>query len=137
MSESARGEGGRVWVPRQQKDARAPGAIPENERWYFLEEKYPAYGNLVPRDIATREIFQVCLEGHGIAGENQVYLDLSHIDAATLDRKLGAILEIYEMFVGDDPRHVPCESSPACIIRWAACGLISTAHEHPRLTRGG
>jgi succinate dehydrogenase / fumarate reductase, flavoprotein subunit len=112
MSESARGEGGRVWVPRQQRDTRDPSSIPEKERWYFLEEKYPAYGNLVPRDIATREIFQVCLDGHGVGGENQVYLDLSHIDAATLDRKLGAILEIYEMFVGDDPRHVPMRIFP-------------------------
>ncbi|HJU56652.1 MAG TPA: FAD-binding protein [Pyrinomonadaceae bacterium] len=66
MSESARGEGGRVWVPRQQNDTRDPTSIPESERWYFLEEKYPAYGNLVPRDIATREIFQVCLDGMGI-----------------------------------------------------------------------
>ncbi len=112
MSESARGEGGRVWVPRQPKDRRAPSAIPEKERWYFLEEKYPAYGNLVPRDIATREIFQVCLDGFGIGGENQVYLDLTHIPAETLDRKLGAILEIYEMFVGDDPRHVPMRIFP-------------------------
>ena len=112
MSESARGEGGRVWVPRQPRDARPPSAIPESERWYFLEEKYPAYGNLVPRDIATREIFQVCIEGRGVGGENQVYLDLTHISAATLDRKLGAILEIYEMFVGDDPRHVPMRIFP-------------------------
>ena len=112
MSESARGEGGRVWVPRKDGDARSPRDIPENERWYFLEEKYPAYGNLVPRDIATREIFQVCLEGHGVAGENQVYLDLTHIPAETLTRKLGAILEIYEMFVGDDPRHVPMRIFP-------------------------
>ncbi len=112
MSESARGEGGRVWVPRAEKDTRSPSSIPERERWYFLEEKYPAYGNLVPRDIATREIFQVCLDGMGIGGENQVYLDLSHIPAETLDRKLGAILEIYEMFVGDDPRHVPMRIFP-------------------------
>lgn len=112
MSESARGEGGRVWVPRKQRDARPPSSIPENERWYFLEEKYPAYGNLVPRDIATREIFQVCIEGMGVNGENQVYLDLTHIPAETLDRKLGAILEIYEMFVGDDPRHVPMRIFP-------------------------
>lgn len=112
MSESARGEGGRVWVPRADGDARNPREIPENERWYFLEEKYPAYGNLVPRDIATREIFQVCLEGHGVNGENQVYLDLTHIPAETLTRKLGAILEIYEMFVGDDPRHVPMRIFP-------------------------
>src|ERR687894_2671955 len=112
MSESARGEGGRVWVPRQKGDKRAPASIPEKERIYFLEEKYPAYGNLVPRDIATREIFQICLEGMCVGGENQVYLDLTHIDAATLDRKLGAILEIYEMFVGDDPRHVPMRIFP-------------------------
>jgi succinate dehydrogenase / fumarate reductase, flavoprotein subunit len=112
MSESARGEGGRVWVPRAKNDTRNPSSIPESERWYFLEEKYPAYGNLVPRDIATREIFQVCLDGMGIGGDNQVYLDLSHIPAETLDRKLGAILEIYEMFVGDDPRHVPMRIFP-------------------------
>ena len=112
MSESARGEGGRVWVPRKPGDTRSPSSIPENERLYFLEEKYPAYGNLVPRDIATREIFQVCIEGMGVGGENQVYLDLTHIPAATLDRKLGAILEIYEMFVGDDPRHVPMRIFP-------------------------
>jgi succinate dehydrogenase / fumarate reductase, flavoprotein subunit len=112
MSESARGEGGRVWVPKAQGDKRQPSSIPESERWYFLEEKYPAYGNLVPRDIATREIFQVCLDGYGVYGENQVYLDLTHIPAETLDRKLGAILEIYEMFVGDDPRHVPMRIFP-------------------------
>ncbi len=112
MSESARGEGGRVWVPRKPKDTRPPSAIPENERWYFLEEKYPAYGNLVPRDIATREIFQVCIDGFGVGGDNQVYLDLTHIPAEVLDRKLGAILEIYEMFVGDDPRHVPMRIFP-------------------------
>ena len=112
MSESARGEGGRVWVPRKPGDARVPSSIPENERWYFLEEKYPAYGNLVPRDIATREIFQVCIDGMGVNGENQVYLDLTHIPAEMLDRKLGAILEIYEMFVGDDPRHVPMRIFP-------------------------
>jgi succinate dehydrogenase / fumarate reductase flavoprotein subunit len=112
MSESARGEGGRVWVPKKKGDNRAPSQIPESERWYFLEEKYPAYGNLVPRDIATREIFQVCLDGFGVGGENQVYLDLTHIPAEVLDRKLGAILEIYEMFVGDDPRHVPMRIFP-------------------------
>lgn len=112
MSESARGEGGRVWVPKIDGDARNPKDIPESERWYFLEEKYPAYGNLVPRDIATREIFQVCLEGHGVAGENQVYLDLTHIPSDVLTERLGAILEIYEMFVGDDPRFVPMRIFP-------------------------
>ncbi|HQY88974.1 MAG TPA: FAD-binding protein, partial [Tepidisphaeraceae bacterium] len=70
ISESARGEGGRVWVPRTKQDRRPPNDIPENERWYFLEEKYPKYGNLVPRDIATREVFQACLDGYGVGGGN-------------------------------------------------------------------
>src|SRR5213593_5146598 len=96
MSESARGEGGRVWVPRARGDKRAPKSIPEAQRWYFLEEKYPAYGNLVPRDIATREIFQVCLMGFGVDGKREVYLDLTHIPRKELDVKLGGILEIYE-----------------------------------------
>jgi succinate dehydrogenase / fumarate reductase flavoprotein subunit len=112
MSESARGEGGRVWVPRKQGDQRDANGIPESDRWYFLEEKYPAYGNLVPRDIATREIFQICLDGYGVGGGNMVYLDLTHISAAALDRKLGAILEIYEKFVGEDPRHTPMKIFP-------------------------
>jgi succinate dehydrogenase / fumarate reductase flavoprotein subunit len=112
MSESARGEGGRVWVPKNPADLRSPKDIPDAERWYFLEEKYPAFGNLVTRDIATREIFQVCLDGNGVGGENQVYLDLTHIPAEVLTERLGAILEIYEMFVGDDPRYVPMRIFP-------------------------
>jgi succinate dehydrogenase / fumarate reductase, flavoprotein subunit len=77
------------------------------------EKKYPAYGNLVPRDIATREIFDVCVNQKlGIDGENKVYLDLSHIDAKQLDIKLGGIMEIYEKFMGDDPRKVPMKIFP-------------------------
>ncbi|MDQ0481383.1 succinate dehydrogenase flavoprotein subunit [Guptibacillus hwajinpoensis] len=102
MSESARGEGGRVWTYKDGKP------------WYFLEEKYPAYGNLVPRDIATREIFDVCVRQKlGINGENMVYLDLSHKDSKELDIKLGGIIEIYEKFMGDDPRKVPMKIFPA------------------------
>ena len=102
MSESARGEGGRVWTYKDGKP------------WYFLEEKYPDYGNLVPRDIATREIFDVCVNQKlGINGENMVYLDLSHKDPRELDRKLGGIIEIYEKFTGDDPRKVPMKIFPA------------------------
>ena len=112
MSESARGEGGRMWVPRTPGDKRDPRSIPEKERWYFLEEKYPAYGNLVPRDIATREIFQVCLNGYGVHGKREVYLDLTHIPGKELDAKLGGILEIYEKFVGEDPREVPMKVFP-------------------------
>ena len=81
MSESARGEGGRVWVPRRPQDPRPPHDIPEKERYYFLEERYPKYGNLVPRDIATREIFNVCTnEGLSVEREQPcVYLDVSHL----------------------------------------------------------
>ncbi len=115
MSESARGEGGRVWVPRKQQDPRDPRDIPEAERYYFLEERYPEYGNLVPRDIATREIFDICVnEGLSVEKERQcVYLDLTHISRRELDRKLGGILEIYEKFQGVDPRDVPMKIFPA------------------------
>ena len=113
MSESARGEGGRVWVPKTPGDKRDPKSIPESERWYFLEEWYPKYGNLVPRDIATRAIFKVVFEHNlGIDGKPMVYLDLTHIDRKILDRKLEGILEIYEKFVGDDPRDTPMKIFP-------------------------
>jgi succinate dehydrogenase / fumarate reductase, flavoprotein subunit len=113
MSESARGEGGRVWVPRTPNDKRDPKSIPEKERWYFLEERYPKYGNLVPRDVATREIFEVVFKHNlGIDGKPMVYLDLTHIDRKILDKKLEGILEIYEKFVGDDPRDVPMKIFP-------------------------
>jgi len=113
MSESARGEGGRVWVPKTLGDKRDPISIPEKDRWYFLEEWYPKYGNLVPRDVATRAIFKVVYEHNlGIDGKPMVYLDLTHIDRATLDRKLEGILEIYEKFVGDDPRTTPMKIFP-------------------------
>ncbi|WP_040952985.1 succinate dehydrogenase flavoprotein subunit [Gorillibacterium massiliense] len=102
MSESARGEGGRIWTYKDGKP------------WYFLEEKYPKYGNLVPRDIASREIFDVCINQKlGINGENMVYLDLSHKDPKVLDVKLGGIIEIYEKFMGDDPRKIPMKIFPA------------------------
>jgi succinate dehydrogenase / fumarate reductase flavoprotein subunit len=113
MSESARGEGGRVWVPKMPGDKRDPLSIPPNERWYFLEEWYPKYGNLVPRDVATRAIFKVVYEHNlGIDGKPMVYLDLTHVDPKILDRKLEGILEIYEKFVGDDPRKVPMKIFP-------------------------
>jgi succinate dehydrogenase / fumarate reductase, flavoprotein subunit len=113
MSESARGEGGRVWVPKTQGDKRDALSIPEKERWYFLEEWYPKYGNLVPRDVATRAIFKVVYEHNlGIDGKPMVYLDLTHVDPKILDKKLEGILEIYEKFVGDDPRKVPMKIFP-------------------------
>lgn len=115
MSESARGEGGRVWVPRQPHDSRDPQEIPASDRYYFLEDRYPAYGNLVPRDIATREIFNICVtEGLSVEPDRMcVYLDLTHIPKSELDRKLGGILEIYEKFQGVDPRVEPMKIFPA------------------------
>lgn len=125
MSESARGEGGRVWVPRKKGDTRRPADIPENERYYFLEERYPAYGNIVPRDIATREIFDICVnEGMGVDGQNQVYLDLTHRDPDYLTRKLGGIMEIYEKFVGEDPRFTPMKIFPA--VHYSMGGMWTT-----------
>ena len=115
MSESARGEGGRVWVPRVPQDPRDPLTIPEADRYYFLEERYPKYKNLVPRDIATREIFDICTN-EGLSVEKDrlcVYLDLTHIPRDTLDKKLGGILDIYEKFQGVDPRAVPMKIFPA------------------------
>ena len=97
ISESVRGEGGRIWVPRTPQDPRPPQQIPESERFYFLEERYPTYGNLVPRDIGTREIFNVCFH-QGLSVEKDrmcVYLDVTHLPRETLDRKLDGVLEIY------------------------------------------
>jgi succinate dehydrogenase / fumarate reductase flavoprotein subunit len=128
MSESARGEGGRVWVPRKAHDDRHPKSIPENERYYFLEERYPKYGNLVPRDIATREIFSVCQEGKGVGGGRMVYLDVSHLPMAT-KKKLAGILEIYEKFVGDDPYEMPMKIFPA--VHYSMGGLYTTYTPKP------
>ena len=114
MSESARGEGGRVWVPKNPADTRAAKSIPQSERFYFLEEWYPKYGNLVPRDIATRAIHRIVFqEKLGIRGQAAVYLDVSHIPRETLNRKLEGILEIYEKFLGVDPRDEPMKVFPA------------------------
>ena len=115
MSESARGEGGRVWVPRKPQDSRAPHEIPEKDRYYFLEERYPKYGNLVPRDIATREIFNLSTtEGLSVEKDRPcVYLDVSHLPVELLNRKLAGILEIYEKFQGVDPRHTAMKIFPA------------------------
>ncbi|HUE56613.1 MAG TPA: succinate dehydrogenase flavoprotein subunit [Candidatus Udaeobacter sp.] len=114
MSESARGEGGRVWVPRNPAEKRSPRGIPEAERFYFLEQWYPKYGNLVPRDIATRAIHRIVYqEKLGVDGQAAVYLDVTHIPRETLDRKLEGILEIYEKFLGVDPREEPMKVFPA------------------------
>ncbi|MDX2200958.1 MAG: succinate dehydrogenase flavoprotein subunit [Phycisphaerae bacterium] len=118
ISEGARGEGGRVWVPKKPDDRRHPTQIAESERYYFLEERYPKYGNLVPRDIATREIFAICKEGRSVDPNAYcVYLDLTEkatgIKREILEGKLGNILEIYEKFVGVDPLSEPMKIFPA------------------------
>ncbi len=134
MSESARGEGGRVWVPRKQNDPRTGKEIPEAERWYFLEEKYPKYKNLVPRDIATREIFFKCQEGYGVHGQRQVYLDVSDLPPAT-QHKLDGILKIYSKFVGEDPYKVPMRIFPA--VHYSMGGLYTTYTAEERAPKVG
>jgi succinate dehydrogenase / fumarate reductase, flavoprotein subunit len=120
ISESARGEGGRVWVPKDATDGRQPKDIPDKERDYFLERMYPGYGNLVPRDIASRAIFKTCFhEKRGVfngktgRNENEVYLDLTHKDEKFLRTRLSGILEIYEKFAGVDPYKNPMKVFPA------------------------
>ena len=131
MSESARGEGGRVWVPKKPQDPRGPKDIPDSERYYFLEERYPEYGNLVPRDIATREIFDVCVNGGlSVEADRQcVYLDLTHIPAAELNRKLGGILDIYRKFQGVDPCYTPMRIFPA--VHYSMGGLWTDYEKGP------
>jgi succinate dehydrogenase / fumarate reductase flavoprotein subunit len=114
MSESARGEGGRVWVPKTgRRQARSPVHPGRVSAGTFLEEWYPKYGNLVPRDVATRAIFKVVLRAQPRHRRQADGLSRSHPHRRkTLDRKLEGILEIYEKFVGDDPRDTPMKIFP-------------------------
>lgn len=102
ISESARGEGGRLWVPRNGKP------------WYFLEEMYPELGNLVTRDLASRAIYKVVNEMKlGVDGKNQVYLDITHLPNDVMEQKLSNVIDLYEKFSGEDPRKVPMRVYPA------------------------
>lgn len=118
MSESARGEGGRIWVyGDSSKSIRAENGAQVScgetgKPWYFLEELYPAYGNLVPRDIAARMILEVCSMGLGVDGKDQVFLDVSHLPKESL-KKLDSILDIYTKFTGDSPASLPMKIYPA------------------------
>lgn len=118
MSESARGEGGRIWVWGDSSktitapDGRTISCGKTGEPWYFLEELYPAYGNLVPRDIAARLILAVCHMGLGINGGDQVHLDVSHLPNESL-KKIQSILDIYSKFTGADPSKIPMKIYPA------------------------
>jgi len=117
MSESLRNDG-RIWVPARKGDERPPAQIPEDERDYYLERKYPAYGNLAPRDIASRAAKEVCDAGHGIgpAGTG-VYLDfadaIARDGAETIDCRYGNLFEMYTTITGDDPYTTPMCISPA------------------------
>lgn len=117
ISESVRGEGGRIWV---YGDSSKKILFPDGstrpcgitgEPWYFLEEMYPAFGNLVPRDIGSREVLRVCEMGLGIDGKFQVFLDVTALPENAL-HKLASVLEIYEKFTGDDPRKKPMKICP-------------------------
>ena len=117
MSESLRNDG-RIWVPLKKGDTRPPHQIPENERDYYLERKYPSYGNLAPRDISSRAAKQVCDEGRGV-GETGlgVYLDFTEatqrLGAPKIAEKYGNLFEMYERITGEDPYKVPMRIYPA------------------------
>jgi succinate dehydrogenase / fumarate reductase, flavoprotein subunit len=117
MSESLRNDG-RVWVPAKKGDTRPPQNIPEAERDYFLERKYPAFGNLVPRDIAARNIKEVCDKGMGVGATGQsVYLDFSEsinrLGEAEVSARYGNLFEMYEKITGENPYKVPMRIYPA------------------------
>ena len=117
MSESLRNDG-RVWVPKEVGDKRAPGEIPESERDYFLERRYPAFGNLVPRDVASRAAKLACDEGRGV-GETglAVYLDfadaIERLGAETVKARYGNLFHMYHHITAEDPYQVPMRIFPA------------------------
>lgn len=119
MSESVRGEGGRLWVPRNIDDARHPREIPDSDRWYFAEELDPVYGNLLSRDLVSFIIYCVCRAGKGLKGGQQVFLDITHLhhklgmSKELIYDKLGGVLEIYEKFMREDPIDRPMRIYPA------------------------
>ncbi|HUK17729.1 MAG TPA: fumarate reductase/succinate dehydrogenase flavoprotein subunit [Bryobacteraceae bacterium] len=117
MSESLRNDG-RVWVPLKKGDSRPPSQIPENERDYYLERRYPSFGNLVPRDVASRNAKLVCDDGRGV-GETglAVYLDfrdaIERLGRHTIKERYGNLFDMYERITGEDPYQVPMRIYPA------------------------
>jgi succinate dehydrogenase / fumarate reductase flavoprotein subunit len=117
MSESLRNDG-RIWVPKQKGDSRAPQDIPEKERDYYLERKYPSFGNLAPRDIASRAAKEVCDEGRGVGpGGRGVYLDfadaIQRLGRPTIEERYGNLFEMYADITAEDPYRAPMRIYPA------------------------
>ncbi len=142
MSESLRNDG-RVWVPKQKGDARAPGEIPEGARDYYLERKYPTFGNLAPRDIASRAAKEVCDEGRGVGpGGRGVYLDfkdaIARLGKEVIRDRYGNLFQMYERITAEDPYEVPMRIYPAMHYTmgglWVDYNLMSTI---PGLFVGG
>ena len=134
MSESLRNDG-RIWVPKKKGDARPPNEIPEEERDYYLERKYPSYGNLAPRDIASRAAKQVCDDGRGVGpGGKGVYLDfadaIQRLGEDAIREKYGNLFEMYERITDENPYQVPMRIYPASHYTmgglWVDYNLMST-----------
>ncbi len=134
MSESLRNDG-RIWVPRKAGDKRPPNEIPESERYYYLEEKYPSFGNLVPRDIASRAAKAVCDAGYGVGETGKgVYLDFSEaiqrLGRQGVAERYGNLFDMYERITGEDPYTVPMRIYPAVHYTmgglWVDYNLMST-----------
>ncbi len=134
MSESLRNDG-RVWVPKRPGDRRPPGEIPEDERDYYLERKYPSFGNLAPRDIASRAAKEVCDEGRGVGpGGLGVYLDFAdairRLGERTIRERYGNLFEMYRRITDEDPYRVPMRIYPAVHYTmgglWVDYNLMST-----------
>ena len=134
MSESLRNDG-RIWVPKKKGDTRPPGQIPEDERDYYLERKYPSFGNLAPRDISSRAAKEVCDEGRGVGKTGQgVYLDfadaISRLGVETIRERYGNLFDMYERITDEDPYKVPMRIYPAIHYTmgglWVDYNLMST-----------
>jgi len=133
MSESLRNDG-RVWVPKKKGDIRPPDQIPESERYYYLEEKYPSFGNLVPRDVASRNGKLVCDEGLGIGGSQSVYLDfaeaINRLGEDVVRARYGNLFDMYHHITDENPYKMPMKIFPAIHYTmgglWVDYNLMST-----------
>jgi len=116
MSESLRNDG-RIWVPKKVGETREPNDIPEEERDYYLERKYPSFGNLAPRDVSSRAALEVCSEGRGVKGGNAVYLDfrdaIQRLGKETIKARYGNLFDMYQRITDENPYEVPMRIYPA------------------------